>query len=221
MTDLLLQLVQYQNYIFSGMGVLVVLALVVLWQARSYLSRTPFGLEREQALRRQNAAVGLLSVMVLLAMGLYLTDQFVLPGILVPSVTPTPTPRPTPTPSPIAVQTGIVVDSSGCDNPDATLSAPKAGDRIAGAFEVVGTANISNLAFYKFEISGAGTGGQWLSLGVGTEPRVEAVLGRFDASAREPGEYAFRLMVLDNAGNFPPPCVIPIILVGTASGPSE
>jgi hypothetical protein len=221
MIDLLLQLVQYQNYIFIGMGVLVVLALAVLWQARSYLSRTPFGLEREQALRRQNAAVGLLTVMVLLAMGLYLTDQFVLPGILVPSVTPTPTPLPTPTPSPIAVQTGIVVDSSGCDNPDATLIAPKAGDLIAGAFEVVGTANISNLAFYKFEISGAGTGGQWLSLGVGTERRVEAVLGRFDASAREPGEYAFRLMVLDNAGNFPPPCVIPITLVGTASGPSE
>jgi hypothetical protein len=221
MTDLLLQLVAYQTYIFISMGVLAALALAVLWGARSYLGRTPFGLEREQALRRQNVAVGLLTVMVLLAMGLYLTDQFILPGLLVPSVLPSATPRPTPTASPIAVQTGIVVDSSGCENPDATLTAPKAGDRIAGAFEVVGTANISNLAFYKYEISGAGTGGQWLSLGVGTEPRVDEVLGRFDASAREPGEYAFRLVVLDNAGNFPPPCVIPITLVGPAGGTGE
>jgi hypothetical protein len=219
MTDLLLRLVEYQTYIFIGMGVLGALALAVLWGARSYLSRTPFGLEREQALRRQNAAVGLLTVMVLLAMGLYLTDQFVLPGLLLPSVPPSPTPRPTPTASPIAVQTGIVVDSSGCENPDATLTAPKAGDRIAGAYEVVGTANITNLAFYKIEISGAGTGGQWLSLDVGTEPKVNDVLGSFDASAREPGEYAFRLMVLDNAGHFPPPCVIPITLVGAAGGP--
>jgi hypothetical protein len=116
------------------------------------------------------------------------------------------------------VQTGIVVDSSGCENPDATLTAPKAGDRIAGAFEVVGTANITNLAFYKIEISGVGTGGQWLSLDVGTEPKVNEVLGSFDASAREPGEYAFRLVVLDNAGHFPPPCVIPITLVGAAGG---
>ena len=47
---------------------------------------------------------------------------------------------------------------------------------------------------------------------------VEGLLGRFDATAREPGEYAFRLVVLDNAGNFPPPCLVPITIVGAATG---
>jgi hypothetical protein len=218
MIDLVLQLVPYQDYIFIGMGAVAALALLVLARARGYLSRTPFGLEREHALRRQNGAIGLLTVLVLLAMGIYLADQFVLPTYLVPQVAATPTPQPTITPSPIAVQSGIVVDSSGCENPNATVTAPKPGERIGGAFEVLGTANTDNLAFYKVEISGVGTGGEWLSLDVGTTPVVEGVLGTFDANAREPGEYAFRLVVLDNAGNFPPPCVLPITIVGPATG---
>jgi hypothetical protein len=217
MTDLALLLVQYQNHIFIGMAVVAGLALLVLARARSYLGRTPFGLERENALRRQNSALRLLTLLVLLALGIYLTDQFVLPGVLVPQVPLTPTPQPTVTPSPIAVQSGIVVDSSGCENPNATLTAPVPGERIAGAFEVTGSANIANFAFYKFEISGVGTGGEWLSLDVGKDPVVEGVLGSFDSGAREPGEYAFRLVVLDNAGNFPPPCVVPITILGVNS----
>jgi hypothetical protein len=218
MIDLVFQLVAYQKHIFAGMGALAVLALLVLWRARDYLSRTPFGLEREQALRRQNGAVGLLSILVVTALALYLTGQFVLPNLMVSQAAPTPTLQPTVTPSPIAVQSGIVVDSSGCENPEATLTAPGPGARIGGSFEVMGTANIPNLAFYKFEISGVGTGGEWLSLGVGNSAVVEGLLGRFDATAREPGEYAFRLVVLDNAGNFPPPCLVPITIVGAATG---
>jgi hypothetical protein len=213
MTDIVHLLVEYQNSIFIAMAVLGGLALLVLGRARSYLSRTPFGLEREQALRRQNAAAGLLTVLVLLSMAIYLADQFVLPSYLLPRATAAPSQQPTATPSPIAVQTGIVVDSSGCENADATLTAPTPGERIAGAFEVLGTANTPNLAFYKVEISGVGTGGDWLSLDVGTEPVVDGRLGSFDASAREPGEYAFRLVVLDNAGNFPPPCVVPVTIL--------
>lgn len=216
MTKLLPLLIRYQNQLFIGMGVLAVLALLILAQARRYLERTPFGLEREHALRRQNAALSMLTALVLLSLGLYLTDQFVLPSLLIPHATATPAAPATPSPSPVAVQSGIVVDSSGCDNPEATITAPAPGERIAGSFEVVGSANTPNFAFYKFEISGAGTGGQWLSLGVGTVPVVAGRLGSFDASAREPGEYAFRLVVLDNAGQFPPPCVLPITLLGVA-----
>ena len=99
----------------------------------------------------------------------------------------------------------------------ATLTAPLTGERIAAAFEVRGTANIANFAFYKFEISGAGTGGTWLSLGVGTEPVVDSKLGSFDASAREPGNYAFRLVVVDSAGNFPPPCIVTVTIIQASS----
>ena len=217
MTDALFLIVKYQTEIFVGLALLVLWYLFVLSRARSYLSKTPFGLEREVALRRQNGALAALTVLVMLAVTIYLADLLVVPQIMAPNPTARATIIPSPSPSPVAVNAGIVVDSSGCDNPQATLTAPKSGERIAGSYEVRGTANIDNFAFYKFEISGAGTGGQWLSLGVGITPTIDSPLGRFDSGAREPGEYAFRLVVLDNAGHYPPPCVVPINIVSLAT----
>jgi hypothetical protein len=213
MIDAATLIVRYQTYIFAALGALALVYLFALARARDRLSRTPFGLEREAALRRQNGALGGLTVLVLIAVSIYVMSELVLPEVLAPIPTPQATAVPSATPSPVAVREGVVVDSSGCENPNATLESPQPGERIVGSFEVRGTANIDNFAFYKFEISGAGTGGAWLSLGVGTEPRTAAELGRFDSSAREPGEYAFRLVVLDNAGNYPPPCVVPITIL--------
>jgi len=217
MIEALQFIVRYQLYILAGLGVLVVVYVYLLAKARSRLERTPFGLERETALRRQNGALAMLTITVALAVLVYLTDRVILPVVSGPPVTPTPLATPTITPSPVAAD-NVVVDSSGCDNPAVTLTAPANGERIAGSYEVLGTANIGNFAFYKIEISGAGTSGEWLSLAVGTTPVQEGVLGRFDANARESGAYAFRLVVLDNAGNSPPPCVVAVSLV-SASNP--
>jgi hypothetical protein len=213
-----LQLIaQYQYYILGGLGLVALFFLVRFLRVRRYLVSTPFGLEREEALQRQNGALAVLTLLVALAVIVYLNERLILPELTGPEITPTPRFTPTPSPSPVAASNGIVVDSSGCDNPDATLTAPRPDERIAGGFEVMGTANIPNFAFFKFEISGAGTGGEWLSLGVGTSPVVDGVLGRFDASARESGSYAFRLVVLDNAGNSPPPCVVAVTLISPGS----
>lgn len=208
--------VRYQNQILIGLGVVALIFLFRLFSARRYLTTTPYGLEREQAVGRQNAALAILSLLVIVSIIVYLMQSVILPQVVGPPITPTLTPAPTPTPSPVAAGAGLVVDSSGCENPLATLTAPKNGDRIAGSFEVRGTANIPNQSFYKFEISGAGTGGEWLSLGVGPTPVVDGVLGRFDSGARDSGEYAFRLLVLDNAGQGPPPCVVVVTLLSTA-----
>lgn len=208
--------IRYQNQILIGLGVVGLIFLIRFAQARSYLVTTPYGLEREVALRRQNAALAILTLLVIVSLIVYLMQSVILPQIQGPPTTPTSTALPTVTPSPVASGGSITVDSSGCDNPLATLTSPKTGDRIAGSFEVRGTANIPNLAYYKFEISGAGTGGEWLSLGVGIEPKIDDVLGRFDSGARDTGEYAFRLVVVDNASESPPPCVVVVTLLSTA-----
>ncbi len=208
--------IRYQNQILIGLGVIALVFLFRFVKARSYVTSTPYGLEREEALRRQNFALALLTLLVIVSLIVYLMQSLILPQLVGPPTTATPTALPTVTPSPVGTSGTITVDSSGCENPNATLTAPVNGDRIAGSFEVKGTANIANLAFYKFEISGAGTGGEWLSLGVGTDPIVDGVLGRFDSGARESGDYAFRLVVLDNAGQSPPPCVVVVTLLSTA-----
>ncbi len=215
MIEALQFIVRYQIQITIGLGALTLLYLFSLFRARQRLDRTPFGLEREAALRRQNGALAILTVLVTLAVLVYLTDRVILPGFVGPPATPTPPATATITPSPVASDT-VVVDSSGCANPDATLTAPANDERIAGSYAVQGTANIANFAFFKIEISGAGTGGEWLSLDVGTDPVVEGELGSFDANVREAGAYALRLVVVDSAGNSPPPCVVAVTLVGTA-----
>jgi hypothetical protein len=214
MTQAARLIAQYQNQIFIGIGLLTAVYLGIFLRARDRLSRTPFGLEREVLVRRQNSSLAMLTLLVVVAATIFLVNEVVVPEADRSQPTATPVIQPTPTPSPVAASQNIVVDSSGCDNPNATLTAPKSGERIAGAYEVHGTANIPNLAFYKFEISGAGTNGEWLSLGVGTKPVVDDALGTFDATAREPGNYAFRLVVLDSSGKSPPPCVVTVTIAG-------
>jgi hypothetical protein len=79
--------------------------------------------------------------------------------------------------------------------------------------EVVGTANIPDFAFYKLEINGPSTEGNWQTLSAGSTPTVGGVLGSWDSSIYIPGNYNFRLVVYDASGNWPPPCVVPINIV--------
>jgi hypothetical protein len=219
MTLVVQLIVRYQLPIFVAIGALGALYVLLYLRAHDRLTRTPFGLEREVWVGHQNSALIMLTLLVILAATLYAANVVVIPAIEDARAAGTPAVEPSATPSPVAASDNIVVDSSGCQNPHATLSAPKNGERIAGAYEVHGSADIPNLAFYKFEISGAGTNGDWLSLGVGTAPVTNGKLGSFDATAREPGHYAFRLVVLDNSGNSPPPCVITVTIVGLGPTP--
>jgi hypothetical protein len=214
MTQAVRLIASYQIQAFIAIGLLAVVYLGLYLRAHGRLSRTPFGLEREVLVKRQNRSLAMLTVLVILAVTVYLMNVVVVPQVDRFQPTATALLEPTATASPVAASQNIVVDSSGCENPNATLTAPKKGQRIAGAYEVHGTANIPNLAFYKFEISGAGTNGEWLSLGVGTKAVVDGALGTFDATAREPGNYAFRLVVLDSSGKFPPPCVVTVTIAG-------
>ncbi len=216
MTQAVRLISQFQFQIFVAIGLLAVLYLGLYLRAHERLSRTPFGLEREALLKRQNSSMAMLTLLVLLAASVYLINVVVVPEVDRAQPTPTLVIQPTATPSPVAASQNIVVDSSGCQNPQATLTAPKLGERIVGAYEVHGTANTPNLAFYKFEISGVGTNSEWLSLGVGTKPVIDGTFGSFDATAREPGNYAFRLVVLDSTGHFPPPCVVTVTIAGVA-----
>ncbi len=215
MTDAVFLIARYQTWIYSLLGLIVLFYLSRLWQAHRILGQTPFGLEKEAALNRRNTAGIMLGVLAFLMFSVWFVRDYVVPTLAaLPTPDPAFQPTPFPSPTPISAETGpLVVDSSGCDNPHATLSDPRPETRISGSYEVRGTANIANFAFYKFEISGRSTNGVWVPLYVGNKPVVGGPLGIFDASAHPAGRYAFRLVVMDNAGQSPPPCVVPVTLV--------
>lgn len=141
------------------------------------------------------------------------TPELVLPGF----ESPTPETIAGPTPS----RTPVPVGGSGCQFPGATITSPIPGAILAGKVEVRGTANIENFAFYIVEISTLGE--NWLTVitsqrenpadpNSSMKPIVDGVLGEWDTSLQEPGDYALRLTVYDAAGNHPLPCTIPITI---------
>ena len=101
--------------------------------------------------------------------------------------------------------------------PGATISSPIPGAILAGAVEIRGTAKIENFAFYVIEVSTLGD--NWLTIitsqpdeNGNPRPVTDGILGVWDTSLQDPGDYALRLIVYDSAGNYPVPCTIPITL---------
>lgn len=205
-------LVNYQTPLLIALGGLLAFYLYRLVRSHQAWDSTTFGLERQLHGRRRNWALLMILLLGGIVYGLLSLSSTVLPIMTAPTVPPRLTAQVSPTPSPI-VSNSVSVDSAGCENPEATLTAPKSGDRITGAYEVEGTANIINFGFYQLEISGANTRGKWIPVDAGNEPVVAGKLGSFDAGAYESGDYAFRLTVFDNTGQSPPPCLIVITLV--------
>ncbi len=144
-------------------------------------------------------------------------------------VTPLPTPSPTPTPQASATlppQVALPAEtatpeatpalplSSNCPDPGVQLSAPLAGQLVSGAVELVGTASIPGFDYYKVEINGPITGGEWWTVGEPWRtPVTGGVLGYWDAGPivqQAPGIYQLRLVVVDSTGNYPPPCTVQV-----------
>jgi hypothetical protein len=157
--------------------------------------------------------------------------------------TPTPLPRFTPTPIPPTLAPTLVLTPSvvptvqptavapeatatlapappaflveiGCPDPRAQFTEPAAGQLLSGAVTIQGTADIPKFSFYKFEIKGPLTNGEWWTLGeLARAPVNNGVLGNWDAAPvahDAPGLYLFRLTVVDDTGNYPPPCTVPV-----------
>jgi hypothetical protein len=130
-----------------------------------------------------------------------------------PGATPSGSPEPSPTSaeeSPTPAPTAPPV--AGCEDPNQYISAPASGTIVDGVVQIYGTADIPAFEYYKFEISGDATGGQWEFIAASRQPVRNGQLGTWDTSIRAPGSYQFRLVVVDNTGNFPPPCTIELII---------
>jgi hypothetical protein len=221
MTEALFLVAHYQFWLYACLGLLALWYIRTFWQAWNALNQTLFGLEKENALQKQNTALAMLIILGALAVFVYMNDKVLVPNMVAEKATPLPTPLP-PTSTPILANRGpLVVDSSGCNNPDVTLTQPKSGERIvSGAYEIKGTAVLSALAFYTLEINGAPTQGAWLPVAVGNTAVHDGILGRFDTGAYAPGDYVLRLIVKDSAGNYPRPCEVLITIVGLDATPT-
>ena len=237
MLEFLRPIVIFDTWIYILLGFIAIFFLRLMVIARRDRVRSIFTLERENANARLTRAFFGLMVILGLMLGVYylslVTPTIVPPTQETPTSTPiiripdTPTPPPllltstptntplptpttffefeeTPTPVPAAPQ---VSQPTNCPFPGSLITQPGNGARVAGVIQVSGVANVDNFDYYKFEFRIPGGEWSFVQRYENAVPQL-GVLGSWNSDTVVPGEYEFRLVVVDNIGNFPEPCII-------------
>jgi hypothetical protein len=78
--------------------------------------------------------------------------------------------------------------------------------------ELLGTVNIPNLGFYKYEFSEPGSD-VWSTIAADNVAKVNGTIGYWNTGQLTPGDYLLRLVVVDNQNNPFPACVIAVRVV--------
>lgn len=89
------------------------------------------------------------------------------------------------------------------------ITSPRHGSTVSGKVTVRGTANMDRFWYYKFEYRKDDGQEHWITYdGLKTVPVVNGVLGEWDLDALQlpGGWYWFRVVIVDETGNYPPPC---------------
>ena len=178
-----------------------------------------YTLEREFAVWR----LGRVTALGFLVLGLFFVEfyiaTFIAPSLLASDLLTTPTldllASPQATLSPIdstqaalvtqPVQTGM----SGCVADQIMITSPKSGEEVNAVVDLIGTANVPNFGFYKYEIAPVGTQ-NWATVSADREPKIDGSLGKWNTLSLGNGDYFLRLVITDNVGNALEPCVIAV-----------
>ena len=214
---------EYEIWIYILLGILT------LWQVRKFalswdeLRGAFFGLEREAAQGRVNSAATLIVIFILMAVVEFSLVTFVIPTVPGANALPTatlnllatptttlaaPTQNPNETPG-ITPTPGELPAAEGCVPGQVNLTSPLNGDRINGSVTVRGSANTTNFGFFTLQIAHPGDP-VWLPILVGQQAIANNILGTWETSTLNPGEYMLRLVVTDNIGTEMNPCAIQV-----------
>jgi hypothetical protein len=238
MTTLVKLVSEYYIWLIGAcvLGILFYIGRAIM--AHREKSRAIFTLEKETASSTRLRSIGMVFVLLILSGAIYFTATYLEPNLDLeteneptptvllqptqsptpgpPTLTPTPrptrTPRPTQTPETTPTPTPKPVILPNCPNPGVRLTNPTVNAVLKGAVEITGSASIGEFQFYKFEIKGEATSGEWRTIATNDTPVTEGFLGVWDTSALPAGAYAFRLVVVDKTGNYPEPCEVNVII---------
>ena len=144
-------------------------------------------------------------------------------GVQLGAVDPAQQIQPTPTLTPTPV--GTIVSNAPpaqCGSSDVQLQIPANGMIVFEPITVVGIANTDNFAFYRFELKGESTSGNFATIGVdGTQPMAQmGELGQFVPSFYTPGEYQFRVSVFDTTNALRASCTVTIYISAPIPSPT-
>ena len=223
-------------YLLLGLGgIIFIRNFILAWQE---LRGATFGLERESAQSRLNQSASILVLLLTMAITEFILVSFVAPAM--PGAIPLPTPTlnllATPTitlPATNQLAPGMTADNSpenvtletnnsntfqsGCTPGQVEITFPESGQEVSGVIGVVGTANIPNFGFYKFEIKRPDET-IWLTIQAGNTIVENGKLGDWDTTRLTPGDYQLSLIVVDNQAKASPACIVQLLVARPQEG---
>jgi len=184
-----------------------------------------YGLEREFSMRRLSRSLSILLLIVFLFFGEIFLVSYVVPSLPASDIVFTPTlDMLSQTDSALAVNPEAAstaaapssgspsASASGCVPGELALTSPEPGQEVKGIVTLIGTVDIENFGFYKYEVSPLGAEA-WATISAGKETVRNGEVGLWDTSALVPGDYQVRLEVVDNEGKILPPCTISVRVI--------
>jgi len=183
-----------------------------------------FGLEREIFQRRFARSLAVALAWFALVLGEFIIASFVVPSIPPSAFIPTPTVDLLVTPTgTISAEMAATIDarpapqaenfSEGCIPGELIIDSPIPGQELSGIVDLIGTVDVPQFGFYKFEVSPLGEE-NWATIYAGREVKNDDILGRLDTAELSSGDYLLRLIMIDNLGKALPPCLVQIRVVG-------
>ncbi len=213
-------LATYEGLIYILLALGGLFAFRWLWKSWQELHESVFGLEREFAMRRLSQALAVSLLILVMFFGELFLASFVVPSLPSTDLLATPTmdilsqtdgalsssPATLLTALPPASDTS---STSGCVPDQLFITSPEPGQEVSGTVTLVGTVDIANFGFYKYEVSPQGAE-TWATISAGREIIQNGDVGFWDTSTLTPGDYQLRLLVTDSLGQSYPPCVISV-----------
>ena len=211
----LIYIVLFLGWIFLGRW---------LWRTWRGWRGAIYGLEREITQRRFARALASNVIWLAIFLGVLAVTSFIIPSMPSSIFISTPTIDLLTTPTgTISAELAATLDarptpqsadfSEGCVPEKRIIDSPVPGQNLSGIVDLVGTVDVPEFGFYKFEISPAGQE-TWSPIYAGREIIRNDVLGRIDTGSLTPGDYRLRLVVTNNIGEAMEPCEVLIRVVG-------
>jgi hypothetical protein len=216
-------LASYEALIYILLAIGALFAFRWLWRSWRESQTAVYTMEREFSSRRLGQSAAISTLIVVLFCVEFFMATFIIPGLPSEVFLTTPTldliSTPTGTLSPemmtqfanLPLQASVA-NMTGCTPNQIMLTSPKAGEEIKGTVELIGTVNIPNFGFYKYEVARMGSD-TWATISADRNPVTNGKIGTWNTTALTPGDYQVRLVVTDNQGVVLPACVVPVRIV--------
>ena len=213
-------LATYEGLIYILLALGGLFAFRWLWKSWRELHESVFGLEREFAMRRLSQALAVSLLILVMFFGELFLASFVVPSLPSADLLATPTlDILNQTEGTLSGNSAILLtalppasdtsSTSGCIPDQLIITSPELGQEVSGTVTLVGTVDIANFGFYKYEVSPQGAE-TWATISAGREIVQNGDVGFWDTTTLTPGDYQLRLLVTDSQGQSYPPCIISV-----------